>query len=202
MEAEADSHMDDFARWDIPHLRDYLAKRGVTQKGNKDELVALAYSCNIMNRPLVDTYKSDIQQAFNDYEAILTLPTGIAIPDPLKIMNGWIGEEEEGMKMWPDICIGDIMNHFNEQHVNTDQLLSKYKDEKGYDYFKTEWLKEILYHPLTEFQNTITGIDQYCLLKAKCSASQKFRDTCYDVWVLAKKDKGKIIRAYCNCAAG
>ena len=81
-------------------------------------------------------------------------------------------------------------------------LLSKYKDEKGYDYFKTEWLKEILYHPLTEFQNTITGIDQYCLLKAKCSASQKFRDTCYDVWVLAKKDKGKIIRAYCNCAAG
>ena len=54
MEAEADSHMDDFARWDIPHLRDYLAKRGVTQKGNKDELVALAYSCNIMNRPLVD----------------------------------------------------------------------------------------------------------------------------------------------------
>ena len=104
MEAAADSTIDDFERWDVPHLKNYLAKCGISQKGKKAELVALAYSCHVMNKSVTDTYTSDIQQAFNDYQEILHLANGIIIPDPFKIKNGWIGERE-GMKMWPHIYV-------------------------------------------------------------------------------------------------
>ena len=116
-----------------------------------------------------ETYTSDIQQAFNGYQAMLQLPTGVSIPDPLKIKNGWISEQEDGMKLWPQICIADIINHFNEQNINTKQLLSDYKDKKAFDYSNPGWLKEISYHSMAEVGSSNTGFDMLCLLKAKCT---------------------------------
>lgn len=202
MDAQADSTIDDFQRWDVPHLRSYLAKRGISQKGKKSELVALAYSCHVMKKPVTETYTSDIQQAFDDYQEILNIPGGFTIKDPFKIKSGWISEEEDGMKMWPQICISDIVDHLREQNVNPDKLLSEYKAGKGYDYFKTEWLKEILYNSLVESAVTNIGINKFCLLKAKCTPSQRINDPYHDVWVVAEKDTGKVARAFCNCAAG
>ena len=201
MEAPADSTIDDFERWDVPHLKNYLAKRGISQKGKKAELVALAYSCHVMNKSVTDTYTSDIQQAFNDYQEILHLANGIIIPDPFKIKNGWIGERE-GMKMWPHICILDIVDHFREQHINTEKLLSEYKSGKAYDYFKTDWLKEIFFNSMEDLESSNTGINKFCLLKAKCTPSQRINDPYHDVWCCAEKDTGKVACAYCNCAAG
>ena len=201
MEVPEDSTIEDFERFDVVHLKDYLAKRGVSQKGKKAELVALAYSCNVMNRPLVDTYTLDIQQAFNDYEAILTLPTGIKIPDPFKVQDGWIGEEADGMKLWPPICTEQIVEHLKEPHVAPSKL-PKYKNEKGYDYFKTGWLKEIYCYPFEDLNSDYPGVEHFCLLKAKCTASQRLHDTPHDVWLVAEKETGKVACAYCNCAAG
>ena len=60
MEVPKDSELEDFERWDVASLKTFLAKRGVSQKGKKKELVALAYSCNVMNKPsmilTVETY--------------------------------------------------------------------------------------------------------------------------------------------------
>ena len=205
MEVPADSTIDDFERWDVPHLKNYLAKRGISQKGKKAELVALAYSCHVMKKTLSDRYTTDIQQAYNDYDDILTLPSGNKIPDPFKIKSGWISEEDDGMKKWPQICITDIVDHFREQHVDTDKLLSEYKSRKAYDYFKTDWLKEIFYNSLEEFATTNNELNQFCYLKAKCTPSQRINDPYHDVWVMAEKGpekSGRVIRAYCNCTAG
>ena len=202
MEPEGEISIDDFERWDVPHLKNYLAKRGISRKGKKTELVALAYACCVMKKPVINTYTSDIQQSFNDYEAILHLPTGVILPDPLKIKNGWIGEAADGMTKWPLISIAEIKDHFREQNVNTDKLLSEYKIGKAYDYFKVDWLKEIFYHPMDEFRNSSAGITKFCLLKAKCTPSQRLHDSYHDVWIAANKDNGEVACAYCNCAAG
>ena len=54
---------------------------------------------------------------------ILHLPN-ISISNPFKVKNGWIGEEDDGMKLWPPISIVDIIDYFREQRVNSDKLLS------------------------------------------------------------------------------
>ena len=204
MEVPKDSELEDFERWDVPSLKTFLAKRGVSRKGKKKELVALAYSCNIMNKPVDDTYNADIQQAFRDYEDILhrSIPNGITIPDPFKIQNGWIGEEKDGMRLWPPISIVEIMGHLRQYTVDSEEMLSDYKNEKAYDYFKSEWLKEILYNTFDESASTSTGLNNFCILKASCTPSQRLHDPDHGAWIVAEKKTGKVACAYCNCAAG
>lgn len=188
MDLSADSRLEDFERWDTPHLKDYLAKRGISQTGKKAELVALAYSCHQMNKPVTETLIPNIEQSFNDYQAILHLPTGITLPDPFKVTSGWIDEGKDGMKYWPPISIVDIVDHFREQHVNSEKLLSEYKAGKAYDYFKTEWLKEIFYNSLNDSLRNYPGVDKLCLLKAKCTPSQRINDPYHDVWLAVENE--------------
>ena len=202
MDPSADSTIEDFERWDILHLKDYLAKRGISKKGKKAELVALAYSCHQMNKPVTETYTPNIEEAFTDYQEILHLPNGVTIPDPFKVTNGWIGEGNNGMKYWPPISIVDIVEHFREQNVDSDKLLSEYKAGKAYDYFKTEWLKEIFYNALNHSVSNYPGVDKLCVLKAKCTPSQRINDPYHDVWLAVEKETGRIASGYCNCAAG
>lgn len=203
MEVPADSTIEDFERWDVVHLKDYLAKRGISRKGNKAELVALAYSCHVMNKTETHTYTNNIKEAFDDYHTILQLSQDVTIPDPFKVKDGWIGEENNGMTKWPPISIVDIVDHFREQRSDSDKLLSEYKAGKAYDYFKTEWLKEIFYKSIDEsMSTTYPGAERYCLLKAKCTPSQRLNDPYHDVWLALDKDTGKVACAYCNCAAG
>lgn len=202
MEVEKDSRIDVFERWSVRNLKDYLARHGISHVGNKTELVALAYSCKQMKKPESDKYSKDIQQSFHDYQDILKLSEDIAIPDPFKITEGWIGEGNHGMKYWPPVSIMDIVDHFREQNENSDKLLSEYKSGKAYDYFKSEWLKEIHYNSLNHLVSDYPGVDKYCVLKAKCTPSQRIHDTYHDVWITVGKETGTVACAYCNCAAG
>lgn len=202
MDVPADSTIEDFERWDVTHLKDYLAKRGISRKGNKAELVALAYSCHVMNKTETQTYAQNIKEAFNDYQAILLVTEGVTIPDPFKVKDGWVGEND-GMKKWPRISIVDIVDHFWEQNSDSDKLLSEYKAGKAYDYFRTEWLKEIYYRSIDESMcKSNPGSEKYCLLKAKCTPSQRLNDPYHDVWLAVEKDSGRVACAYCNCVAG
>lgn len=166
--------------------------------------MALAYACHVMKKPETETYAENIKQAFDDYQGILRLPKGTTLPDPFKITDGWIGEgNDDGMTHWPPITIVDIVDHFREQHINSDKLLSEYKAGKAYDYFKTEWLKEIFYKAIDEPWNiNYPGTERYCFLKAKCTPLQRLNDTYHDVWIAVAKDTGRIACGYCNCAAG
>ena len=166
------------------------------------ELVALAFSVNAMKKPETEVYAHDIQQSFCDYQDILKLSNNITIPDPLKVNDGWIGEENEGMKHWPPVSIVDIMDHLREQNIDSEKMLSEYKAGKAYDYFKSEWLKQIFYNSLNSFVAGCPGIDRYCVLKAKCTPSQRIHDTYHDVWITLERETGKVVCAFCNCAAG
>ena len=126
MEPPEDSTLEDFQRWSLPHLKDYLAKCGISRKGKKAELAALAYSCHVMKTETTDTHSQNIEEAFKDYQTILHINKDTGIPDPLKISSGWIGENE-GMELWPPTNIVDIIDHFRGQSVNSDELLSEYK---------------------------------------------------------------------------
>lgn len=202
MEPFADSTIEDFERWDVPHLKDYLAKHGISQKGKKAELAALAYSCHVMNKSVTETYAWNIEESFNDYQSILHIPNGVTLPDPFKINTGWIGEENDGMKCWPPISIVDIVDHFREQNANSDKVLSKYKAGKSYDYFKTEWLKEIFYNSLNQTVSSYPGAEKFCVMKAKCTPSQRINDPYHDAWLAVEKETGRVTCAYCNCTAG
>lgn len=126
----------------------------------------------------------------------------MTLPDPFKITDGWIGERDEGMKYWPPISIADIVDHFREQKSDSDKLLSAYKAGKAFDYYKTEWLKGLFYNSLNHFVSSYPGLDKYCVLKAKCTPSQRLNDPYHDMWMTIKKETGKATCAYCNCAAG
>ena len=132
-------------------LKDYLARHGISHTGKKRELAALAFSRHVMKKPETEVYVRDIQQSFRDYQDILKVGDSITIPDPFKIIDGWIGEGHEGMKHWPPVSIADIVIHLKEQNANSDKILSEYKAGKAYDYFKSEWLKEIFYNSLNNF---------------------------------------------------
>ena len=112
MDLPENAEIEDFERWTVSSLKDYLARHGISCTAKKSELVALAYSCNVMKRPEAEVYTHDIQQSFHDYQDILKLCDNITIPDPLKITEGWIGEENEGMKYWPPVTIVDILDFY------------------------------------------------------------------------------------------
>ena len=202
MDPPVGSTLEDFERYDVASLKDYLARHGISQKDNKAELAALAYACHVMNKPTTNTFAQNTKEAFKDYQDILHLPNHVSIPDPFKVKNGWIDEEGDGMKLWPPISIADIIDYFREQRVHSDKLLSEYKAGKAYDYFKTEWLKEIFYNCMDDYASSYQGVDKYCLLKAKCTPSQRINDPYHYVWVVVEKDCGKVAVGYCNSAAG
>ena len=141
MDVPGTAEIDDFERWNVQSLKDYLARHGISRTGKKSELVVWGFSCKYMNKPESDTYTRDVQLSFHEYQDILKLPENVTLPDPFKITDGWIGERDEGMKYWPPISIVDIVDHFREQKSGSDKLLSAYKAGKAFDYYKTEWLK-------------------------------------------------------------
>ena len=200
MEPPSDSTLADFERWDVPHLKDYLSKRGVSRKGNKAELAALAYSSHVMKKPITESLTDHVQLVFNDYQDTLQIHN-LRIPDPLKITTGWVGEEE-GFKFWPPLTIVEVMDYLRGQEVDSKTILNEYRVGKAYDYFKNDWLKEISYNSLNQFSISFPGVDQCCVLKADCTPSPCLHHPSHNVWVLLEKETGSVQSAYCSCAAG
>ncbi|KAK3104382.1 hypothetical protein FSP39_000663 [Pinctada imbricata] len=75
------------------------------------------------------------------------------------------------------------------------QHLNQYKIGKAYQYFKSEWLKEVYYHP-------VDRASLYCFLRAKCTPSQSLRSDAHTAWICCEKASGDIKSAYCTCTAG
>ena len=45
MDVSGNDELEDFDRWNVCSLKDYLARHGISHVAKKSELVALAYSC-------------------------------------------------------------------------------------------------------------------------------------------------------------
>ena len=107
------------------------------------------------------------------------------IPDPLKLNNGWL-DEEEGMPYWPIVSTYYIIQFLM---IDSDvEDLSDYKGSKAYSYLKQGWLSNNFYHSL--------GSSKYCLLKSDCHPSDRLGDSLHKLWVCLSKNEGKLIT---NC---
>ena len=99
---------DDFSRWKVPELKEYLRERGLKTTGRKVELMALAYGANQMG---VDTKRSSIEEKVKnkqDYSALLKINDD-TIPDPL-FLKGWVSEQS-GITQWPPTMYFDIAEY-------------------------------------------------------------------------------------------
>ena len=84
-----------------------------------------------------------------EYTDMLSIE-GTVIPDPLKLSTGWHGEAD-GIKLWPPVYISDVSNYFlaYKDTFSSSKYLNEYKIGNVYEYFSSDWLKEVFYHPIS-----------------------------------------------------
>lgn len=124
----------------------------------------------------------------------------LVLPDPLSIHKKEWETEEAALTKWPPVYYHDIANYLEGINSPGDllhRLACDYKEGKSYRYFACDFVKEILYNPVS-LQSNI------CLLKSRVTPSQRTSSTPYTVWAAIEKCSpgGKIISAYCSCTAG
>ena len=129
------------------------------------------------------------------YESLLVVDGNI-LPDPLSIFEKWEGEKQ-GLTHWPGVFITDITAFLmkTEKEEIALEHLNQYKIGKAYEYYASEWMKEVYYHP-------IAPNSAFCYLRARCTPSQSLNAATHSVWVCCEKATGKIKRAYCSCTSG
>jgi len=71
--------------------------------------------------------------------------------------------------------------------------LSDYKNCKAYSYYKSGWLKPLVYHDLTG--------SNFCILKGECRKSQSINNPFHKFWIILEKSS-KIRSCHCTCMAG
>ncbi|XP_021379131.1 uncharacterized protein LOC110466736 [Mizuhopecten yessoensis] len=101
------------------------------------------------------------------------------------------------MVLWPAVFITDITTFLmTSEHEEQARIhLNQYKIGKAYEYFASQWLKEVFYHHISP-QSTV------CFMRARCVPSRRLNLDPHTVWVCCVKKTGEIQSAYCSCTAG
>ena len=191
--------LDMLSKMKVDELKNFLRLRGLKVSGRKEELVARAFVAIENNVQIVQTAEEVEAVIRKQYLAKLTVALSDKdteeIPDPFKLSEGWISEEE-GVKLWPPTLYPDIFNFlaFHPSELASNDL-SDYKTSKGYSYYERGWLKPLSF-------NEISSASQLCLLKTTCRPSQRISDVPHKLWVCIVKKTGKIMSAHCSCMAG
>ena len=69
------------------------------------------------------------------------------------------------------------------------------QEGKAFSYYKSKWLREILFHPISK-------TSKYCILKAEVMPSQAIHNMPHKCWVIIHKEKSDIMSGWCSCFAG
>ena len=175
----------------VDELKHFLRLRGLKVTGKKQELISRAFAAAENLAPVLKTADEIQTQIKDEYQQKLKIDTNSSIPDPFKLKNVWLNEEE-GITKWPPITSFCVINFLMIGSEVED--LNDYKSSKAYSYFKQGWLGELYYHYL---ENT-----DYCLIKGDCRPSQRIKDTKHQLWLLLTQQQGNIVRAHCSCMSG
>ena len=100
--------LDTFKTWKLENLRAFLTRRGLSKEGTKDELVALCFSAQTLNLPVIPSKSEVIEENKVCYQNIID---SIGISDPFKMFDCWL-DEKEGISQWPPIFLTDITSFF------------------------------------------------------------------------------------------
>uniref|UniRef100_A0A8W8JIZ6 Uncharacterized protein n=1 Tax=Magallana gigas TaxID=29159 RepID=A0A8W8JIZ6_MAGGI len=100
------------------------------------------------------------------------------------------------MSHWPPVFITDVTTFLMkyESEEKAQLHLNQYKIGKAYEYYTSEWLKEVFYHPVST--------SPYCFLRARCTPSQSLNAATHSAWVCLQKATGHVLSAYCSCTSG
>ena len=137
----------------------------------------LVHSENVLIDP---NLKHEERSILEEYKGKFKVD-GDAIPDPMALNTGWIGEEN-GVSKWPSVFYNDIANYLKilgPDFING--LAREYKLGKAYRYFADNFVREIYYLDISEKS-------KYCILKCHVVSSQKVSSNPYYVWAVAVKD--------------
>lgn len=86
--------LDDFRRWKVQQLREFLRNRSMKTTGTKDELTALAFGAEQLSVPVKLTSEEEKIQKKKQYQSLLNV-NGRQLPDPFtELEENWIGEEK------------------------------------------------------------------------------------------------------------
>lgn len=188
-----DQHLtlEDFSSWKTENLRQYLTMRGLSKSGRRDEMIALCFSAAQLDLPIIQSKSEILEGNKTCYDALLKKA---GIPDPLLQYDGWL-DEKVALPRWPPIFLSDITSFLllHGDIALTNHMLKDYKVGKAYEYYTSGWLQEVFYHQVP---------GDRCILRAKCSPSQRLKEDLHDIWVAVTESDGTIHAAYCSCTAG
>ena len=116
----------------VEELKDLLRLRGLKVTGKKNELIARVFVALENDVPIVKTAEEVEMEMATSYQDKVKLEDGVILPDPFKLENGWL-KEEEGIKLWPLTLYPDIFNFlaFHPSELASKDL-SDYKTSKAY----------------------------------------------------------------------
>ena len=73
--------LDDFRRWKVPELKEFLRIHGLKTTGTKDELTALAFGVEQLSVPVKLTAEEEIIKKKKQYQSLLNVNVE-QLPDP------------------------------------------------------------------------------------------------------------------------
>ena len=176
---------EDFLDLSMGNLKDYLSLRGLSTTGRKVELVARAFSAFEMKLPVQvsqEQHLASLQREFQDRLRKYDLS------DPKSSDTTWVDD----MTKWPPVDLGKIFAYILSNKEFDSDYIGKYKNEKAYSYWKSNFVGTILY---------ADNKDGKCVLQCKVTPSQRIREDPREVWVALKKD-GTVLCGWCTCIAG
>ena len=176
----------DFLDMGVNSLKDYLTIRGISVSNYKKvELVARAFSAAEMGLPIVMSSEDQAKLLKEDYVKRLK---DMDLPDPNEIKDE--GKKDD-ISLWPTITLGNIFEYILSVRDFNVEYVGKYKDQKAYSYFDSNFVGEILVN---------NPRDKVVIIFCKVRASMSIHDE-KELWVAAQPD-GKILTAWCSCMAG
>ena len=134
------SSYDSFLLLGVSDLKAYLAARGWTQSGTKQELVARCFVAWEMKTPL----KSDAsEEKTHLLETYTKLWESAGLPyDPLGDDLGW----KDDLRMWPQTDLGKIFHFVIEKNLLGLEFIGQYKTHKAYSYWRSGFVDTIHSH--------------------------------------------------------
>ena len=192
--------LEKFKTWSMKALKIFLHVRNKSVDGTFDELAARAFVA-YEEKLNVDVSKEMIErQNLSEYREKLRLATDGGIPDPFTLTTGWL--DESAMSFWPSVGFIDLCDYMRLKTTAelSNRLINEYKEGKAYRYFSSGWVKQVLYHNVSDDSDV-------CIMATKVTPSMRLRSPPHEVWAVIKKNSviangGEIISAYCTCTAG
>ena len=81
-------NLEDFSHWKIEALRSFLNNRGLPTTGNKQELIALAFSASKLQMPVLPT-AAEVEKSKEESYCALLKVGDVVLPDPLLLYVKW-----------------------------------------------------------------------------------------------------------------